>query len=156
MTQVPNSAKGGSSPSLLTTEQSPVLVFFDGQCGFCDMWVNQVLQQDQQGLIRFSPKQGSTFSQAAMIFPEVAKVDSIVVIDRDENGRERAAVRSVAISRVLAKLPSNVFLKTLLAVMPTFLANIGYWIVSKLRYYIFGRLNTCRIPKPEERARFLD
>jgi predicted DCC family thiol-disulfide oxidoreductase YuxK len=140
----------------LTTAESPVLVFFDGQCGFCDRWVNSVLKQDKRGLIRFSPKQGKTFALAAAKFPQIANVDSIVVIDRDDSGQERAAIRSVSIARVLARLPGNRFLKTLLAITPTFHADTGYWIVSKLRYYIFGRLSACRVPKPEERARFLD
>jgi predicted DCC family thiol-disulfide oxidoreductase YuxK len=139
-----------------TSGPSPVTVFFDGKCGFCDYWVNTMLARDKAGAIRFAPKQGTTFSRVADVFPQVAKADSIVVIDRDEAGQERAAIRSLAVYRVLKVLPGFGFFRSILAITPTFLADIGYWFVSKMRYYIFGRLNACRIPKPEERARFLD
>jgi predicted DCC family thiol-disulfide oxidoreductase YuxK len=38
---------------------------------------------------------------------------------------------------------------------PAFLGDIGYRIVAALRYRMFGKSDTCEIPSPENRARFL-
>jgi predicted DCC family thiol-disulfide oxidoreductase YuxK len=40
--------------------------------------------------------------------------------------------------------------------MPRPLRDLGYDLVASNRYRIFGKLDACRLPSPEERARFLD
>ena len=39
--------------------------------------------------------------------------------------------------------------------VPRPLREIGYKTVSKVRYRLFGKRETCRMPKPGERDRFL-
>ena len=39
--------------------------------------------------------------------------------------------------------------------LPGALFDPFYWVVAKLRYRIWGKLDACRLPAPAERARFL-
>ena len=39
--------------------------------------------------------------------------------------------------------------------IPKVLRDGAYKLIARNRYKIFGRAETCRIPTPEERARFL-
>ena len=39
--------------------------------------------------------------------------------------------------------------------VPRFLRDAGYRLVARIRYSLFGKKPTCRLPTPEERALFL-
>lgn len=134
----------------------PILVFFDGECIFCNKWVDKVMKADAANHIKFGPKQGQTFQRVVKYHPEVANVDSIVVLAHDATGHEKALVRSRAVLAVVNGLTGYGVFRLVLKWTPTFLADIGYFIVSKLRFPLFGRLTSCRLPSPEERARFVD
>jgi predicted DCC family thiol-disulfide oxidoreductase YuxK len=43
----------------------------------------------------------------------------------------------------------------LLWLVPLPLRNLGYSIVAGNRYRLFGKKDSCRLPTPKERARFL-
>ena len=40
--------------------------------------------------------------------------------------------------------------------IPRFLADLGYRFVARIRFRVWGRRDACRVPTPDERARFLD
>jgi len=140
----------------LTSVSHPLLVFFDGECGFCNHWINRVKDADHAHRIRFGTKQGKTFRQIAQAHPEVANVESIVVISRNALGREDVLVRSPAVRIVVEGLPDFRFFAFLLQIVPTPICNLGYRIFSKVRTPLFGRLSQCRVPTAEERELFVD
>ncbi|MBL8848059.1 MAG: DUF393 domain-containing protein [Planctomycetaceae bacterium] len=127
------------------------IVFFDGVCGLCNSSVDFVLRHDPQGRLRFAPLQGET---AARLLPadDRANLGSLVLW---EDGR--AYRRSTAVVRILTKLGGIwAVLGAALWVIPSPLRNAGYRVVAKLRYRLFGKKETCRLPSPEERGRILD
>jgi predicted DCC family thiol-disulfide oxidoreductase YuxK len=46
-------------------------------------------------------------------------------------------------------------LGTLLWVIPLPLRNLGYRLIARFRYMLFGKHEACRLPTPAERDRFL-
>ncbi len=148
-----NVSRGAYEP--VTDEARPITIFFDGECSMCNRWVDLVMKNDPAGTIRFGPKQGERFKEVAREFPAVVNVDSVVVVER-EAGQERAFARTEAVYRVMRRLKNYRFLSGLLELIPRSLADLGYRVVSKTRYSIFGKLDTCRLPTKEERFRFLD
>ena len=140
----------------LTSGQHPFLLFFDGQCAFCARWVNRVRAADHAGCMRFATKQGATFQQVAQIHPEIAHIESVVLVKRRADGGEDFLVRSAAIRELVHGLPRFRFFEIILQIFPTFLSDIGYRIFSKVRTPIFGRLDQCRVPSAEEKHLFLD
>jgi predicted DCC family thiol-disulfide oxidoreductase YuxK len=140
----------------LTSERYPLLLFFDGQCVFCNRWVNRVREADSVHRIRFGTKQGATFRELAQLHPEVASVESIVLVARQLDGSEKLLVRSRAIREVLKGLPPFRFFAIVLQIVPLSISDIGYRIFSKIRTPLFGRLTHCRVPLGEEQKLFVE
>jgi predicted DCC family thiol-disulfide oxidoreductase YuxK len=136
----------------MTTEtECKSILFFDGVCGLCNRFVDFVLKYDHHGRVFFAPLQGTT---AAACLPEdvVSGLDTVVFL----NGN-RSSTRSSAIVRILWRLGRVwIILGTLLWIIPKPVRDLGYRLMAKHRYRLFGKKETCRLPAPEERARFLD
>lgn len=140
----------------LTSERHPLLLFFDGECAFCNRWVNKVRLADRAHRMRFGAKQGRTFQQIAQTHPEIANVDSVVLVERKADGSEKFLVRSAAIREVIKGLPEFRFFTILLAIFPTPISDIGYRIFSKLRAPLFGKWHECRVPLEEDRELYVE
>jgi predicted DCC family thiol-disulfide oxidoreductase YuxK len=126
------------------------VVFFDGVCGLCNAAVDYIVARDPGGVFRFAPLQGEL--AARTVRPEdVASLKTLVLWDA--RGLHR---RSTAVWRILWGLGGfQAFLGAMLWCVPWPLRDAGYRLVSSIRYRLFGRKETCRMPSPEERARFL-
>jgi predicted DCC family thiol-disulfide oxidoreductase YuxK len=140
----------------LTSERYPMLLFFDGECAFCNRWVNKVKEADQAHRIRFGTKQGQAFQQVRKAQPDLAKAESVLLVVRRADGHEDFLVRSAAIREVIAGLPRFRFFEVVLQIFPTFLSDIGYRIFSKLRTPLFGKWHHCRVPIEEDKQLFVD
>jgi predicted DCC family thiol-disulfide oxidoreductase YuxK len=125
------------------------IVFFDGVCGLCDQVVDWIIEKDTKAHFRFAPLQGET-AQTAFANPGQA-LKTVVVLKN-----ERYFKRSSAIVEILLDLPGYRALGWLLWLIPWPLRDLGYGAVAKVRYSIWGKSETCRLPTPEERTRFLD
>jgi len=155
-------ASVGSSPTSLTPDRGasasiadprragePV-IFFDGVCGLCNRFIDFVIRHDQAGVFSFAPLQGETARQR---LPEADVRDLTTVVLCDEQGIFR---KSTAAARILIQLGGAWrVLGTALRLVPRPLRDAGYSVVARYRYAIFGKKDSCRMPTPAERARFL-
>ena len=139
-----------------TSEQHPLLLFFDGECAFCNRWVARVKDADHRHRIRFGTKQGQTFQVVLKRHPEVANVDSVVLAVRKPDGGEDFLVRSRAIRELIDGLAPFRFFELVLTICPTPLSDLGYMIFSKLRTPLFGKWHNCRVPIEQDKVLFVD
>ena len=135
--------------------QEEVIVFFDGVCKFCNRTVNMVMSRDTAHRLRFSPLQGKTFAEVKARHPELEGVDSVIVLVR-KNGEDKVYVRSRAAFQMYMRLPGIWKVIAWLRIIPAFICDPFYRLIAVLRYKLFGKMDACRIPTPEERAVFLD
>jgi predicted DCC family thiol-disulfide oxidoreductase YuxK len=63
--------------------------------------------------------------------------------------------RSGAALRIVRNLRLPIKLCYAFIVVPPFIRNFLYDIISRNRYKLFGKKDSCRIPTPEERNKFL-
>lgn len=132
------------------TESLRRILFFDGVCGLCNWSVNFVLLRDRKGEIQFAPLQGET-ARVLLTSRDVENLHSVVLWVNGQTYRKSAAV-----VRVLWRLGSFwKVLGTLLWLIPLPIRNFIYECVARNRYRLFGKKESCRLPTPEERARFL-
>jgi predicted DCC family thiol-disulfide oxidoreductase YuxK len=125
-------------------------VFFDGVCGLCNASVDFILRHDRRGAFQLSPLQGTT---AQSLLPESLRERLDTLVLRTESG---TFIRSAAVVRILWGLGGLwAVAGWLLWLIPKPLRDWGYRIVSANRIRWFGAKETCRIPTPEERDRFL-
>ena len=128
------------------------LVLFDGVCNLCNASVDFLVRRDPHARLRFASLQ-SHLARRLLSFHglDPDALSSIVLIDGN-----RAYTRSTAALRIAHRLPSLAPLAYLGAVLPPGLRDLVYDTVAAHRYRWFGKRNTCRLPTPEERSRFLD
>jgi predicted DCC family thiol-disulfide oxidoreductase YuxK len=76
---------------------------------------------------------------------------------RDAGGpEEQVLARSEAVVALLRELPRLwPWVGVGLGWIPRALRDAGYRLVARWRYRIWGRMENCPIPTPEERGRFL-
>lgn len=80
------------------------------------------------------------------------RLDTLVFVRNGET-----FIRTAAVSRILMTLGGRWrVLGGLLWVVPSPIRDLGYRIVSRLRYRLFGKHESCRLPTPQERSVFLD
>jgi len=139
-----------------TADQTADLVLFDGVCGLCHRVVTFTLCRDPARHFRFSPLQGELAHEILERHHRSAdRLDTFYVVVNRGTHRERLIDRARAALYLCAVIggPWRVF--TLLGVLPTFVLDFGYRLVARVRYRLFGRFDTCPIPRPEDRDRFL-
>jgi predicted DCC family thiol-disulfide oxidoreductase YuxK len=131
-------------------DDSHPIVFFDGVCGMCNRTVDFLLARDPRAVLRFAPLQGET-AQQRLGTPDDEMLKTIVLQDR---GREYR--RSAAVVRILFHIGGAWKLVGAgLWLIPRPLRDLGYRLIATCRYRLFGRKETCRMPTPAERERFL-
>jgi len=131
-------------------DDSPIL-FFDGVCGLCNKSVDFVIRRDRTARFRFAPLQGETAKQE-LPADDLENLSTLILKTNQGNYK-----RSSAVVWILWYLGGFwAFLGALIWIIPRPLRNLGYRAVSGCRYSLFGKKESCRIPSPEERERFLD
>lgn len=126
------------------------IVFYDGECGLCDRFVQFVLRHDRDARFQFAPLQGETF---AGYRPRVDAADLSTMVLADEAGLH---TRSTAALRVLRRLGGAWGpLGGLGLLLPRPLRDLGYRAVARVRHRLFARPDACRLPGPSDRPRFL-
>ena len=135
----------------------PQVLLYDGLCGFCDGTVQFILRHDRKKTLRFATLQGDYAREILARHPELAGVDSLVLVERDaSSGSERVSVRSAAALGIAKDLGGAWHLARVIAIIPRFIRDFGYDSFAKIRYRVFGQYDSCPIPTAEQRARFID
>ncbi len=123
------------------------MILFDGVCHLCNGFVQFVLKRDAAGVYDFAPLQ-SEYGEGQL---RGSGWDSVVLI---EDGRRYEA--EAAVLRILARVRSPwPFVAKLLSLLPNPLLRWGYRLIARNRYSIFGREDSCILPRPEWKGRFL-
>lgn len=136
--------------SKLLGDGQPILLY-DGFCGLCDRFVRFVLRHDKHGSLKFATLQGKYGDAARASAPELARVDSVILLTPSG-----AYVRSAAALEVMRYLGGIWATTLILYALPRALRDWGYDRVAASRYRLFGKRDACRVPDTDTRARFLD
>ena len=146
----------GPTPAGVASGLPARVVFFDGLCGMCDRTVQMLLERDTEERLCFAPLQGVTAQRLREScesgFPTDA--DSLVFLD-NAGATPRFLLRSRASFAIAREVPS-LRRWAWLSLLPRPLTDLAYRALAALRYRLFGQLDACRIPRPEQAARFLD
>ncbi|AZU62052.1 thiol-disulfide oxidoreductase DCC family protein [Neobacillus mesonae] len=127
------------------------IILFDGVCNFCNSSVQFIIKRDPKGHFKFASLQGEIGQQLLNQHGLNSKMDSFVLIEDDNIFFE-----STAVLRVCRKLKGGWKLLAGLFIVPSPLRNSIYKIIAKNRYKWFGKKDSCMLPRPEWRNRFLD
>lgn len=128
------------------------IIFFDGVCNLCTGSVTFVIQRDKRDLFRFVPLQSPLAVQylAPLGQPVTGTPGSIVLL---ENGK--LYKRSSAALRIARKLNGGWPLLYGLIIIPAFIRDFVYDQIAVNRYRIWGKADSCMVPTPALKAKFL-
>jgi predicted DCC family thiol-disulfide oxidoreductase YuxK len=130
------------------------IILFDGVCNLCNGSINLILKWDagdNGGVFRFATLQSEAGkAQLEKFGLEKRSMTSIGLL---EGGRYFE--KSEAALRILRNLGWPFKALYPLMLLPRPLREAGYDLIARNRYRIFGRRETCMMPTPEIRARFL-
>jgi predicted DCC family thiol-disulfide oxidoreductase YuxK len=138
-----------------------LLVIYDGSCGFCDLSVRWFITRDRDDRLRFvpsdSPKVAALLARHGFnAASATGDSGTILVAQGVETPAERLLIRFDAVLAMLRQLPRPwPAVATILGWIPRPLRDLGYRLVARFRYRIWGRLEFCPIPTAQERNRFL-
>lgn len=59
------------------------VVFFDGECGFCQGWMRFLAERDHAGRLRFAPRDGETFRALVPERTAARLPESVIVLTPD-------------------------------------------------------------------------
>lgn len=133
------------------------VVFYDGVCGLCNRTTRFISRRDPAARFRFAPLQGE-FAKATLepLGGQPTDLDTFYVVAHYGTDRQTLSQRSRAVLFVARQLGFPWRVVTVFGVLPTVLLDLGYRLMARVRYRVFGKYDTCPIPSAEHRARFLD
>ncbi len=128
------------------------VVLFDGVCNLCNSSVNWIIDHDKKNEFRFASLQ-SEYGQRMVQQYNISGnyMDTVVLIKND-----RAYLRSAAVLQVLRGIGGIYSLAMVFYIFPAFIRDVVYNFIAKNRYRWFGKQESCRIPTPELKAKFID
>jgi predicted DCC family thiol-disulfide oxidoreductase YuxK len=137
--------------------QSNPIVLYDGVCGLCNRLNQFLLKRDAHDRLRFASLQ-SDFAASLLKRHGADSKDLNTVYVVLENGRpeERLLARSDAIIYLLTQLDGIWKLASAGRVLPRVLRDGLYKIVARNRYRVFGKHDSCMLPDPKHRHKFLE
>ena len=132
-------------------EKNYKIILFDGVCNLCNSSVNFVIKKDKKEVFRFAALQseiGQKYISKFKIDP--SQTDSIVLIDGDKH-----YIKSSAALTIAKYLKGGYPLFYAFMIVPNFIRNWVYDYVAKNRYRWYGKKESCMIPTPELKSKFL-
>ncbi|MCH2533551.1 MAG: DUF393 domain-containing protein [Bdellovibrionales bacterium] len=126
------------------------IIFFDGVCNLCNQFVDFVLKADKKKQIHIAPLQGET-AKKSLTKEELSNLSTVIYLKDKKTYKKSRAVLEIA-----SDLGWPYKLLKIFIIIPTPLRDIIYSFISKYRYVIFGKRQTCRLPNEAEKQQFLD
>jgi predicted DCC family thiol-disulfide oxidoreductase YuxK len=131
-------------------EQQPIILF-DGVCNFCNSAVNFTLKRNKKANICFAPLQSEAGQKLLQQYNLPAnEMRSFIII---ENGI--IYKQSTAALKVCRHLRGLWPLCYGFIIIPKFIRDGIYNWIARNRYKWFGMRQSCMIPTPEVKARFI-
>jgi predicted DCC family thiol-disulfide oxidoreductase YuxK len=128
------------------------ILLFDGVCNLCNSSVNFIIDHDPKGRFKFAALQ-SEFGQKKLeeLGFDQEEFDSLVLLSGD-----KVYKKSSAALRIAKKLSGLYPLLYVFIIIPPFIRHGVYDVIAKNRYKWWGKRDSCRMPTPELKARFVE
>ena len=135
---------------LMLPEKNPVLLF-DGVCNLCNATVQFIINRDRNKKFRFAPLQSVNGQQAKVLNGIPAdELESVILFVEGKIYK-----KSDAALQIVRRLDGAWPVFFIFYIVPRFLRDPIYDLVAKYRYKWFGKRDSCMMPDPDLKSRFL-
>ncbi|HRP07146.1 MAG TPA: DCC1-like thiol-disulfide oxidoreductase family protein [Gemmatimonadales bacterium] len=132
-----------------------MILVYDDECGFCARTVQWVLQRDRIGAVRFAARDGQYGTGLLARHPHLIDVDSVIWVQKRDDGIEEVHSRSDAVLRVAGYLGGGWSLFGVARIIPAPIRDAAYRLIARHRHRLSRNGATCVIPDPGQMERFL-
>lgn len=127
------------------------VIFFDGVCNLCNASVQFVIAHDKKDQFKFTALQGDYAKEVLSKFnADPQKLNTILLLQEG-----KLYTKSSAALRVAGKLNGLIPLIYVFLLVPKFIRDWFYDIIAKNRYQWWGRQESCWVPTPELKSKFI-
>ncbi len=128
------------------------VILFDGVCNLCNRSAQYIAKHDPDGYFRFAWLQSETGKQLLKKYGLAEnEMDSFILIEDD-----KIFTRSTAGLKVARKLKGIIKLLYGFIIVPAFIRDSIYMLISRKRYKWFGKKEECEIPTALLKERFIN
>tara|TARA_B000000532_G_C18811043_1_gene381501 strand:- start:494 stop:895 length:402 start_codon:yes stop_codon:yes gene_type:complete len=120
------------------------IVFIDGVCNLCNGLVKFINKFDKKNIFVFSSLQGETFKLLNEQLLLSKNIDYVILYSEQE---QKAFTEGKAIEIILKNIKYFQVIGYFISIVPLFVTNFFYRIISKHRYKIFGKVEYCEFEK---------
>ena len=137
---------------MINIPEQKQLILFDGICNLCNSSVQYVIKHDSKDKFIFTALQSEVGQQIIKEYNiDTAKTDSILLYT-PEVGISSKSTAALKIAFQLG-FPNN--LLCVFFIIPPFIRNWVYDYIANNRYKWYGKKESCMIPTPELKSKFL-
>jgi predicted DCC family thiol-disulfide oxidoreductase YuxK len=122
-------------------------VLFDG---VCNHWVQFIIKRDPKAKFQFASLQSTEAKELLHVYGRQVTLDSIVLVQQG-----KVYTESTAILHILRQLRGLWKVAGIGLIVPAFIRDPFYRWFARNRYRWFGQRESCMLPTPEIRQRFL-
>jgi predicted DCC family thiol-disulfide oxidoreductase YuxK len=128
------------------------IVLFDGVCNLCNSAIDFIVRKDENNHFKVGALQDEKVQKLLEDY-QIDKnyLDSIVLIRGDQ-----VFYKSKAALEIAKKLPGFWSALYIFRFLPQKFTDFFYDVIANNRYKWYGKKETCRLPTPEERVKFLN
>jgi predicted DCC family thiol-disulfide oxidoreductase YuxK len=127
------------------------VILFDGVCNLCNKSVQFVIQKDSAAKFRYASLQSEFGQRILQEYHLPADEFNSFILLQDN----KIYTRSTGALKMLSQLDGWKWTR-ILSIIPKFIRDGVYNLISKSRYRWFGKRDECMIPTPELKSRFFD
>lgn len=129
------------------------IILFDGVCNLCNSSVIKVIKHDKRNVFLFAPLQSETGQKILReLNIDSKKMDSIILYSPNESFYKKSS----AALRIMNEFGGLWKLTQIFRIFPAAFNNLFYDLIARNRYKWFGKKDSCMIPTPDLKAKFLD
>ncbi len=128
-----------------------IIVVYDGVCGFCNHYVQFILNQNPDPQIRFVSYQSDSAKKILEYCNVPYDLNTIVVVEKGI-----AYQKSQAFFTIMKYLNSPWSMISYGRYIPKVITDLGYNLIAKHRYRIMGTVEQCQLPSAQQRGLFME
>ncbi len=128
------------------------IILFDGVCNVCNGFVNFLILRDEKDRFQFGSLQSPKVKELLNQYHYDADDLSTVILIEDNKFYQQSS----AVLKIFRQMPGAWPLMYKFIIIPKPLRDFIYQLIARNRYTLFGRKDSCMVPTPEWRAKFME
>ena len=141
----------------MPTDAPKPIVLYDGVCGLCNRGVQFLLKRDRHDRLRFASLQ-SDFAATLLKRHDTdhQSLDTVYVVLNYGEAGETLLAKGDAVIFLAGAIGGVWHIGRMGRIIPRPVRNWLYDFVARHRYQVFGKYETCMLPDPKQRPKFLE